>query len=189
MYENTFEEENRLYLDPTVSRDEQMSFIDTYKDIQARNNAQIARENYNLGTPISSNLGGLGGGAGTVWKAQYQRPQTDLAIANLTTAAQQSALNQAMTNYKNLLQNRYNQAKRAAYKRGNGTTSNTPATTDDEPEETPLLPTTDGDGVELQVDHLDDLIKAFGPLGTKNLLQKASEWSKLLSATDLEKLK
>lgn len=115
MYENTFEQEDRIYLDPTTSRDEQLGFLNTYKDIQAKNNAQIARENYNLGTPISSNLGGLGGGTGTQWKAQYQRPQTDLAIANLTTAAQQTALNQALTNYQNMLQNRYNQAKRKYY--------------------------------------------------------------------------
>lgn len=118
MYDNTLEFEDRVYLDPTTSRDEQMSFLDTYRDIQNKNNQQIAQENYNLGTPISSNLGGLGGGAREVWKGQYQRPQTNLAIANLTTAAQQSVLNQAMTNYQNMLLNRYNQAKRKKVLRG-----------------------------------------------------------------------
>lgn len=124
MYENTFDFEDRVYLNPETSRNEQLSFLDTYRNAQAKNNQQIATENYNLGTPISSNLGGLGGGAGEVWRGQYQRPQTNLAIANLTSAAQQTALNQALTNYQNMLQNRYNQAKRRAYNTPSSTTIN-----------------------------------------------------------------
>lgn len=180
MYDNTFEFEDRVYLDPTLSRDEQMSFVDVYKNIQNRNNQQIVRENYNLGTPITSNLGGLGGGTGDVWKGQYQRPQTDLAIANLRTSAQLSALNQAMDNYKNMLQNRYNQARRRAYNSsGNGTVL--PSTDPDTPTTDDVIPE-NGEGAEVQVKKLDGLVGAFGPLKTQNLLNKASNWAKIVNA-------
>ena len=127
---STFEFENRTYINPDVSRDEQMAFIDTMRDIQAQNNAQIATETHNLGTDIESTRGGLSGSE-EYWKSLYQTPQTNAAVANMKAVAQQSALNDALSNYQSMLQNRYNQAYRDYQKRaynysrknsGNGTT-------------------------------------------------------------------
>lgn len=112
MNENeTFEFENRTYLNPDISRDEQTDFINTLRDIQAQNNAQIATETHNLGTDIDHPRGGLSGSE-EYWKGRYQTPQTEAAVANLKAVAQQSALNDALSNYNNMLQNRYSQAYR-----------------------------------------------------------------------------
>lgn len=112
----TLEFENRTYINPDVSRDEQMAFIDTMRDIQAQNNAQIATETHNLGTDIESTRGGLSGSE-EYWKSLYQTPQTEAAVANMKAVAQQSALNDALSNYQSMLQNRYNQAYRDYNKR------------------------------------------------------------------------
>lgn len=103
--------ENRQYVNPDISRDEQTDFINTLRDIQAQNNAQIATETHNLGTDIDHPRGGLSGSE-EYWKGRYQTPQTEAAIANMKAVAQQSALNTALTNYSNMLQNQYNQAYR-----------------------------------------------------------------------------
>ena len=117
MNENeTFEFENRQYINPDISRDEQTDFINTLRDIQAQNNAQIATETHNLGTDIAHPRGGLSGSE-EYWKGRYQTPQTEAAIANMKAVAQQSALNTALSNYNNMLQNRYQQAYRDYNKR------------------------------------------------------------------------
>lgn len=108
--------ENRQYVNPDISRDEQTDFINTLRDIQAQNNAQIATETHNLGTDIDHPRGGLNGSE-EYWKGRYQTPQTEAAIANMKAVAQQSALNTALSNYNNMLQNRYNQAYRDYNKR------------------------------------------------------------------------
>lgn len=112
----TFEFENRTYINPDVSRDEQTAFIDTLRDIQAQNNAQIATETHNLGTDVEPIRGGLSGSE-EYWKSLYQTPQTDATVANMKAVAQQSALNDALSNYQSMLQNRYNQAYRDYQKR------------------------------------------------------------------------
>lgn len=114
--EETFEFENRKYINPDISRDEQTDFINTLRDIQAQNNAQIATETHNLGTDIDHPRGGLNGSE-EYWKGRYQTPQTEAAIANMKAVAQQSALNTALSNYNNMLQNRYSQAYRDYNKR------------------------------------------------------------------------
>lgn len=108
---STFEFEGRTYINPDVSRDEQTAFIDTLRDIQAQNNAQIETETHNLGTDVEPRLGGLTGSE-EYWKGLYQTPQTNAAVANMKAVAQQTALNDALSNYQNMLQNRYNQAYR-----------------------------------------------------------------------------
>ena len=108
--------ENRKYINPDISRDEQTDFINTLRDIQAQNNAQIATETHNLGTDIDHPRGGLNGSE-EYWKGRYQTPQTEAAIANMKAVAQQSALNTALSNYNNMLQNRYSQAYRDYNKR------------------------------------------------------------------------
>lgn len=107
----TFEFENRTYINPDVSRDEQTAFIDTLRGLQDEKNAQIATETHNLGTDVEPHLGGLSGSE-DYWKAKYQTPQTNAAIADMKAVAQQSALNNAMSNYNNMLQEKYNQAYR-----------------------------------------------------------------------------
>lgn len=113
MNEEVFSFEDRDYVNPTLSRDEQLSFIDNFRDIEQQNINQINADTYALGTQVPSNLGGLTGSEG-IWNARYRTPKTETTIANLQAAAQQSALNQAMTNLQNMWQNRYNQAYRRA---------------------------------------------------------------------------
>lgn len=113
MNEEVFSFEDRDYVNPTLSRDEQLSFIDNFRDIEQQNINQINADTYALGTQVPSNLGGLTGSEG-IWNARYRTPKTETTIANLQAAAQQSALNQAMTNLQNMWQNRYNQAYRNA---------------------------------------------------------------------------
>lgn len=107
--------EDRLYVNPEVSRAEQDAFLDKFRNIQAQNQAQINRDTYNLGTPVSSNLGGLTGADGR-WNTQYQRPQVNAAIENLRQVNLQQAVNTAMQNQQNAIGERLNQAKRAYYR-------------------------------------------------------------------------
>lgn len=125
--------EDRTYLNPTTSRDEQLSFIDTLRETQAKNTAQIRTDTYNLGSPLPSNLGGLSGAEDT-FIARYQTPQTEQTVADLRTAAQQSALNQALTNLQTAYKKRYNDAV-LDYQKRSATPSNT----------TPNTNNTDGD--------------------------------------------
>lgn len=116
--------EDRAYLQPETSRDEQLQFIDTLRESQARNTAKIQADTYALGAQLPSNMGGLGGAENT-FVAQYQTPQTNQTIANLRTAAQASALNTALSNLQNAWKKRYNDAvlnyqKRSAASSGGG---------------------------------------------------------------------
>lgn len=110
--EETFEFEGTQYVNPTISRDEQLGFIDNLRAVQNQNNQQIKEDTYNLGTQTTSNLGGLTGAEGK-WQAEYQTPQINYTVDNLKSVAQQSALNTALNNLQNAWQNRYNQAQRA----------------------------------------------------------------------------
>lgn len=110
--------EDRAYANPSLSRDERLQFIDTLRDTQTANTQQINADTYALGSQLPSNLGGLSGAENT-FIARYQTPQTNQAVANLRLAAQQSALNTALSNLQNAYKKRYNDAilnyqKRAA---------------------------------------------------------------------------
>lgn len=107
--------EDKFYVNPEVSMAEQDQFIDKFRDLQAQNQAQINQDTYNLGTLVSSNLGGLTGAEGR-WNTQYQRPQVNAAIENLRQVNIQQALNTAMQNQQNAIANRLNQAKRNYYR-------------------------------------------------------------------------
>lgn len=129
MEENIFSEfESRNYLDPTISRDEQISFIDNLRETQAKNTAQINADTYALGSQLPSNLGGLSGAEDT-FVARYQTPQTNQTVANLRLAAQQSALNTALSNLQNAYKQRYNQAMLNYQKRAAASSATTPSTT------------------------------------------------------------
>lgn len=125
---NEFEE--RVYLDPTQSRNEQLSFIDTLRETQANNTAQINAGTYALGSQLPSNLGGLRGAEDT-FVARYQTPQTSQTVANLRLAAQQSALNTALSNLQNAYKKRYNDAMLNYQKRATQSSTSGNGTQDD----------------------------------------------------------
>lgn len=114
--DTTFDFEKRTYVNPQTGLTESESFIDTLRDVQGKNTAQINQNTYNLGNQVPSNVGGLGGSE-RLWQAQYQTPQTDTNIANLRATAQANALNQATQNLSDIYQNRYKQALRNYYAR------------------------------------------------------------------------
>lgn len=133
----TYNFEDRVYIEPTVSRDEQLGFIDRLREIENKNLQKIATDTHNLGTDVPSNLGGLSAigtpnslgisgadtGSAGIWRNRYERPQTNALVADLKATAQASALETALNNMLNQYKNRYNQAARKAAKAGNGGTA------------------------------------------------------------------
>lgn len=110
--------EDRTYQSPTVSRDSQLEFIDTLRNVMGQKQNEVNASTYALGSQLPSNLGGLRGGEQT-FEARYRTPQLEQTAANLRTAAQQSALNTALSNLQAAYKKRYNDAvlnyqKRAA---------------------------------------------------------------------------
>ena len=93
-----------------------MSFIDTYRQLQDENTAQIGEAAHALGSDLTAQYGGLHGPSEYI-KSRYQTPQTESRIAGLKSAAQLSALNQIMQNEQDKWKNRYNQAYRNYQKR------------------------------------------------------------------------
>jgi len=104
--------EDRVYVNPEVSLNEQTSFIDNLRANQGQRNAEINQQTYNLGTSVPSNLGGLTGGEG-YFTARYQTPQTNSLANDLRAVAQASALNQILENEQTKWKNRYNKARNA----------------------------------------------------------------------------
>lgn len=115
MNDETISFEDRIYVNPEVSMAEQEQFMEKFRNVQGQNQSQINRDTYNLGTPVSSNLGGLTGAEG-LWNVQYQRPAVNAAIENLRQVNMQQAVNTAMQNQQNAIANRLNQTKRAYYR-------------------------------------------------------------------------
>lgn len=101
--------EDRLYENPTTSRDEQMSFIDNLRAAEQVANAQIKTQTENLGTQIPSVKGGLTGPE-SYFQSRYQTPVTNARVADLKAAAQADALNKVLSNYSSQMQKRYNDA-------------------------------------------------------------------------------
>lgn len=126
--------EDRTYQSPTVSRDSQLEFIDTLRNVMGQKQNEVNSSTYALGSQLPSNLGGLGGGEPT-FEARYRTPQLEQTAANLRTAAQQSALNTALSNLQTAYKKRYNDAvlnyqRRAA----NSTTKNSSTGSTAEPD-------------------------------------------------------
>lgn len=115
----SYEFEDRRYLNPQVSLDEQNAFIDNLRNLQEQNNAQITQQTYNLGSQLPSNKGGLVGG-GSYFRSRYQTPQTNQSIADLRTAAQAQALNTLLFNEVSKAQKRYKDAYRKVQSSGGG---------------------------------------------------------------------
>lgn len=130
--EETYNFEDRQYLKPEVSRDEQLGFIDNLRSTQTNDLNKISRDTYNMGTPVTSNLGGLHGSEG-VWGAQHVSPQTNALVADLKATAQASALNTALSNMQQQYKNAYDQVKRnytKRHKNGNPTITTPGGNTD-----------------------------------------------------------
>lgn len=115
----SYTENDRRYINPQVSLDEQNAFIDNLRNMQQKDTAQITQDTHNLGTNLPSNLGGLGGGT-NYFKSRYQTPQTNSMISDLRATAQANALNTLMSNEISKAKKRYNDAYRAAKKRSGG---------------------------------------------------------------------
>lgn len=118
--EDTYEFENKVYVNPTQSRDEQLQFVENLRATQAQNNQQIAEDTRNLGTQVPSNLGGLTSGAtnpNSYWMSRYQTPQVQSQVANLVATAQASALENILSQDQAQYQERANQAYRNYQKR------------------------------------------------------------------------
>ena len=115
----SFEHDGRRYVDPNVLLAAQNAFIDNYRNLEAQNNAQIAQQTRALGTQVPSQLGGLTGG-GSYFRSRYQTPQTNQAIAELRTAAQAQALQQALQNELEKAKKKYKDAQNNLTTKGNG---------------------------------------------------------------------
>ena len=109
-------EDERVYVSPTVSRDEQFEFIDTLRDQIGKNNTLISAQTEQLGTDIQPSLGGLTGSEG-YFQQRYQTTPVETQVNMLKATAQAKALNDLMTNYAEQAKNRYQQAYRSAQKR------------------------------------------------------------------------
>lgn len=110
--------EGRLYSNPQIGLNESSEFIDNLRTSQGQQNQEIFQQTENLGTDISSNLGGLTGGE-SYFTSRFQTPQTSSAVSNLRAAAQATALNQVLANEQAKWQKRYNDAYRAYQQRAN----------------------------------------------------------------------
>lgn len=113
---------DRRYVNPQVSLNEQNAFIDNLRNTQGQDTAQIRQDTYNLGTAVPSNLGGLAGGS-NYFKSRYQTPQTNSMVSDLRAAAQAQALSTLLSNEIGKAKKRYSDAYRAAKKRANNIAS------------------------------------------------------------------
>lgn len=111
MNTESYDFEDRKYINPTISRDEQLGFIDNLRNIQAQDMSKIVSDTHNLGTDVSSSLGGLNGATG-MWAAQYMTPKMNTMMSSLRATAQAQALSDILANYQNQMKQRYNKAYR-----------------------------------------------------------------------------
>lgn len=116
MNNESYDFENRKYVNPTISRDEQLAFVDNLRNVQQNDMSKIVRDTHNLGSDLPSNEGGLTGAEG-IWNAQYVDPKVNEMVAGLKSAAQAQALNDILTNHQDQWKQRYSEAYRAAEKR------------------------------------------------------------------------
>ena len=112
----SYEENDRRYLKPEVSLNEQNAFIDALRNTQRQNTDEIKQDTYNLGTAVPSNIGGLSGGS-SYFTSRYQTPQTNSMVSDLRATAQAQALSTILSNELSKAQKRYQDAYRAAKRR------------------------------------------------------------------------
>lgn len=173
---------DRRYVNPQVSLNEQNAFIDNLRNTQGQDTAQIRQDTYNLGTAVPSNLGGLAGGS-NYFKSRYQTPQTNSMVSDLRAAAQAQALSTLLSNEIGKAQKRYNDAYRAAKKRANNIASgNNP---NNYLEKLAVKPEDDGSGGIQDTKEADDESLASSP-SREALLENARAnqrvWEKQLAS-------
>ena len=125
----SYVENDRRYIKPEVSLNEQNAFIDNLRQTQGERNTQIAQQTHNLGKDVTPNLGGLNGGE-AYFNARYQTPQTNNLVGELKATAQATALTTALNNELEKAKKRYNDAYYAARARANSTSGSTGSTSD-----------------------------------------------------------
>ena len=141
--DSIFEYEGRNYVNPNTSRDEQLGFIDTLRQTNTDNLDRINQDTHALGSQVAPAYGGFSNGS--AFKERYNTPQVNNIVAGLKATAQQTALNQALTNLQNQWSQRYNEAYRDAkvkeynqsYNSSNGSNSSN-SSSDEEKEDEDL---------------------------------------------------
>ena len=114
-----YDYEDRRYVNPLVSRDEQMTFANNLRAVADNDISKIYRDTHALGTDVTPNLGGLNGST-NLWKRNYVSPKVESMTQGLRAVAQSAALEGAMSNYLNQMKQKYNNAYKAAAKRSGG---------------------------------------------------------------------
>lgn len=109
-------ENERAYVNPTLSRDERLAFVDTLRNTMGANTAQINNATERLGTRIPSSMGGLTD-SNAYFTQRYQTPFMESTANQLKATAQAKALNDLMTNAERQWANRMQQAYRGAKRR------------------------------------------------------------------------
>lgn len=111
-----YDYEDRRYVNPVTSRDEQLTFANNLRSVADNDIAKIKSDTYNLGTHVPSNIGGLTGSTG-LWNKNYVSPKVESMTQGLRAVAQSSALENAMNNYLGQKKQQYQNAYKAAAKR------------------------------------------------------------------------
>ena len=114
----TFEFEDRRYVQPQRTLDEQNSFIDKLRAMESSDLAKIERDTHALGTDVPSIHGGLTG-SGNIWRERFEKPQTNSLVSGLKSTAQASALETALNNLRNQWKKRYDKALSDSENSGN----------------------------------------------------------------------
>lgn len=184
--------EGRLYINPQVGVDETNTFIDKFRDTQRGNTQEIKTQTRMLGTDVPSNLGGLTG-AGNYFTSRYQTPQTNAVVQNLRTAAQATALNEALANeqavwkkryndaYKNYQKRQYNAAKRASLGGGGNPQSPSGGNLD--------IDTNSGTSDKIKVDVFEETPGSVIPVDSNSSRYQdpnTGQWYTLISPTDFD---
>ena len=120
-------ENERAYVNPTLSRDERLAFVDTLRNTMGANTAQINNATERLGTRIPSSMGGLTG-SNAYFTQRYQTPFMESTANQLKATAQAKALNDLMENAERQWANRMQQAYRGAKRRATAASASNTAT-------------------------------------------------------------
>lgn len=171
----SYEFEDRRYLNPQVSLDEQNAFINNLRNSQVDRNAEIARQTYALGTQTPSSLGGLAGGSG-YFRSRYQTPQINSMISDLRAAAQAQALTTLLQNEIDKEKKRYKKAANAANNRATN------------PQNQPWTTKTEDDGSDDPLNVEYDYTEEVPIGGSADQNEKEFSWLRAIPAAGLSGL-
>lgn len=155
MNTETYDFEDRKYINPEVSRDEQLAFIDNLRDAQNRGMSEIVSDTHALGTDVPSSVGGLNGATG-MWQSQYMTPKMNTMISGMRATAQAQALSDILSNYQNQMKQRYNEAYRAyALKNAKNSSSSSSSSSDGITVNDGVKTKSDGSGSKKTLEEID----------------------------------